>query len=85
MIDQANIEQTVKSYILSEFLPDEDPSQLSNTTPMVTTGVLDSIATLKLVSFLEREFDISVAAHEADVEYLDTVESIARLVKSKGV
>lgn len=77
------IEETVKSYILTEFLPGEDPDQLTATTALVTNGVLDSLATLKLVAFLEQEFAISIGAHEADTENLDSIERIAALVRSK--
>lgn len=84
METMTNIEQTVKQYIMSEFLPGEDPAQLTDATPLVTTGILDSIATLKLVGFLEQQFSISVDAHEADPEHLDTIERISQLVKSKG-
>jgi acyl carrier protein len=79
-----NIEQTVKNYIMSEFLPGEDPAQLLDSTPLITTGILDSIATLKLVGFLEQQFSITIDAHEADPEHLDTIGRIAQLVKSKG-
>jgi acyl carrier protein len=83
MANSDNIEATVKSYILSEFLPGEDPAQLTDTTPLITVGILDSIATLKLVGFLEQQFSISIDAHEADPEHLDTIELIAKLVRSK--
>lgn len=79
-----NIGQSIKSYILSEFLPDEDPAQLTDSTPLITTGILDSIATLKLVLFLEEQFSISIEAYEADSEHLDTIELIAKLVRSKS-
>jgi acyl carrier protein len=78
-----SIEQSVKKYVLSEFLPDEDPAQLTDSTPLVTTGILDSIATLKLVLFLEEHFKITIEPHEADAEHLDTIELIAKLVRSK--
>ncbi len=83
MDDVNGIEQTVKGYILQEFLPGEDPGQLTATTPLVSNGIIDSLATLKLVAFLEQEFKISVAAHEADAENLDSIERIAKLVASK--
>jgi acyl carrier protein len=73
----------IQEFILKEFLPGEDPAQLTPSTPLVTGGILDSIATLKLVSFLEEEFGIELQAHEADVEHLDTLEKIAALVGSK--
>ena len=83
-MDPTTIEETVKSYILSEFLPGEDPAQLTSGSPLIATGLLDSLATLKLVAFLEREFGIAIEAHETDSENLETIDRIARLVKSKG-
>jgi acyl carrier protein len=83
MADTTTIEGTIKSFILDEFLPGEDPAQLTPSTPLVSSGILDSLATLKLVAFLEQEFSISIGAHEADSENLETLERIAALVRSK--
>jgi acyl carrier protein len=77
------IEQTVKEFILTEFLPGEDPDELASDTPLVTGGVLDSLATLRLVAFLEERFTIEIAAHEADIDNLDTLTTIGRLVAAK--
>lgn len=83
MNNTPNIEESVKNYIMVEFLPGEDPAQLTGSTPLITAGILDSIATLKLVGFLEETFSISLEAHEADAEHLDTIERIASLVRAK--
>ena len=77
------IRTVVSDYILTHFLPGEDPSELTETTPLITGGVLDSIATLKLVVFLEDRFGVTVDAHEAGVENLDSVGQIAALVARK--
>lgn len=77
------IESTVRRYILDEFLPGEDPAALTDTTPLLTGGILDSIATLKLVAFLEQEFKIELAPHETDADHLDTIKHISALVQSK--
>jgi acyl carrier protein len=77
------VEQSIRDFILAEFLPGEDPSQLTGTTPLISAGILDSIATLRLVEFLERTFSIEMAAHETDAEHLDTIERIASLVRKK--
>jgi acyl carrier protein len=74
---------TVKDFVLREFLPGEDPAQLEETTPLISSGILDSIATLKLVAFLEDTFSITIEAHEADREHLNTLADIARLVQGK--
>jgi acyl carrier protein len=83
MTHESSVMRIVKDYILDEFLPGEDPSKLTPTTPLVSTGIIDSLATLKLVTFLEREFDIQVKAHEADEEHLNTLQTICELVDSK--
>jgi acyl carrier protein len=75
--------QAVKEYILREFLPGENPEELKNDTPLISGGILDSIATVKLVSFLEETFSVRVEPHEIDVENLDSVDLIARLVETK--
>ena len=50
------IAKAVHGFILSEFLPGEDPAELTEGTPLITGGILDSITTLKLVVFLEERF-----------------------------
>ncbi|MBV8557275.1 MAG: acyl carrier protein [Planctomycetaceae bacterium] len=61
----------------------EVPEALTDQTPLITGGILDSISTLKLVVFLEERFGVTVEAHEAGVEHLDTVGEIARLITEK--
>jgi len=73
----------IKDYILQEFLPGEDPAELTDTTPLITGGILDSIATVKLVMFLEERFSITLQAHETDPDYLNTIDVIAKLIESK--
>lgn len=78
-----SISGTVKEYILREFLSGEDPEELTDSTPLITGGILDSIATLKLVEFLEKQYGIQMMAHEIDVEHLGTIADIANHVRSK--
>jgi acyl carrier protein len=77
------IKDITKAYILEEFLPGENPAELTDSTPLITGGILDSLATIKLVAFLEQRFHIKIEAHETMVDYLDTIPDIAQLVSSK--
>ena len=79
----AEISENVKEFILREFLPGESPEQLTDSTPLITGGILDSLATLKLVAFLEEQFKIQLQPHEADAEHLNNITSITNLVQSK--
>lgn len=78
-----DVKEVIKSYILEEFLPGENPAALADSTPLITAGILDSLATLKLVAFLEERFQIQIQPHETMTDYLNTVDDIAQLVSSK--
>jgi len=81
--DESAVEAAIKAFILAEFLPGEDPAALTDATPLVTAGILDSIATLKVVAFLEERFKVTIAANETDVDHMNTVADMARMVRSK--
>ena len=78
-----DIKATIKTFILNDFLPGEDPAALTDTTPLATTGILDSIAVLKVVTFLESQFGITLEAHEVSPEHVNTITDITRLVNAK--
>jgi acyl carrier protein len=82
-VSMPDIRQAIHAYILRQFLPGEDPDELTDQTPLITGGILDSIRTLKLVVFLEENFGVIVEAHEAGVENLDSVEQITALIERK--
>jgi acyl carrier protein len=82
-MEPSNIQATIKAFILKEFLEGEDPEALTDSTELISSGILDSLATLKLVTFLENTFDVQVHAHEADAEHLNTLALMTELVHSK--
>ncbi|HZC84019.1 MAG TPA: acyl carrier protein [Rubrobacter sp.] len=51
--------------------------------PIIENGVLTSLQTVELVTFLEERFDIIVEDDEFDEENFGSVEAIASLVASK--
>ena len=79
-----DINQRVREYLLQTLLPGEDPGILTDTTPLVSGGVIDSMNSLKLGLFLEHTFSIRIAPEElTNPENLETIPAIARLVASK--
>jgi acyl carrier protein len=77
------IKEQVRDYILKEFLPGEDPEQLTDSLPLISGRILDSLATLRLVTFLEETFGFEFAAHEVGTQNLDSIDLIAGFVASK--
>ncbi len=78
-----NMRDIVKQFILDNFLPGEDPKNLTDDTELKESGILDSLSTLKLVSFLEEHFKIELEANDLDAGNLASVASITRLVGTK--
>lgn len=82
-MNKDEIKRSVKTFMIEELLPGEDPDSLTDQTQFVSDGILDSLASLKLVSHLEESFGVKIEAHEVDVDHLDTLDSIVDLVLSK--
>lgn len=75
--------ETLRAYILENFLPGEDAKNLKDDTELKESGILDSLSTLKLVTFLEERFNVEFEADDLEAGNLATIESIERLVQSK--
>lgn len=78
-----DIKATVKNFILEKWLPGEDENSLTDATPLLSGGILDSISTIELVAFLEERFGVKFAAYEVSEERLDTLNTIADTITAK--
>ena len=79
----SDVKDAIRQFILSKYLPGESAANLRDDTPLRTSGILDSLATLGVVSFLEKEFKIEIEAHETGIDTFDRIEDIAALVARK--
>lgn len=78
-----SIKETVREYIVKEFLPGEPIEKVTDDLPLMSSRLLDSLATLKLVAFLEEHFEIELEAHEVGEDNLDTVAMIGSFVEGR--
>ncbi|HIE72226.1 MAG TPA: acyl carrier protein [Planctomycetes bacterium] len=83
MTESDSIKDAIRQFLLTSILEGVSADELTDDTELVTSGVLDSLSSLKLVSFLEEHFSIRVESHEVDAEFLNTLDLIANLVASK--
>jgi acyl carrier protein len=79
----SDVKDTIRQYILATYLPGESADNLPDDMPLRTSGILDSLATLGVVSFVEKEFSIELEAHETGIDSFDRIEDIAALVARK--
>ncbi|MBP7147257.1 MAG: acyl carrier protein [Acidobacteria bacterium] len=81
--DIAAIEKIVRDHLAARLSPGAPPESLGRDRALISGGLLDSISTVALITFLEQQFGVSFEAHEISIDYLDTVGDIAATVARK--
>ena len=82
-MNELDIKSKAKEFIMEQFLPGESPENLTDSTELITGGILDSLATLKLVAFLEESYGITIAPSDLVPDNLNSIARIANFVESK--
>ena len=83
MTSAAELEVALKTFILEEFLPEEDPEDLTTDIELISTGILDSVSVIKVVAHFEEVYGIEIEAHEASIDNMNTIASMATLISDK--
>ena len=68
--------QKIKQFVVDEFMPDVPTEELDADFDLLTGGVVDSLGLLKVVAWLEDEFDIGVDDSELGPDSFRTVAAI---------
>jgi acyl carrier protein len=77
-----DIRTKIRQFILSELLLDESEENLKDDTPLLK-GILDSLGTVQMISFIESEWDIEVGAMEADDSNFGTINGLVPFIERK--
>ena len=73
----------VKQFVVDEFMPDVSPEELDENFDLLTGGVVDSLGLLKVVAWLESEYDIAVDESELGPESFRTVNAIREYIEQQ--
>ena len=76
------IKQDIRQFVY-ELVPNGGLPKFQDDTRLRTSGLLDSMGLLQLVSMVEAKFGIEVSAYEAGVENFDRIDDIAAFVERK--
>jgi len=83
IIDMENFKEQLRSYLLEELSLPLQPEELQDDTMLVSDRIMDSISSLMLVEYLEKNYDISFEPHEVTAENLDSINIIESFVNQK--
>lgn len=77
------INEKIINYLTNTLLKNKNIGEIIASTPLITGGLMDSISTMQLINFLEKEFVVEFEAHEVDKDNFDTVSIITKFVENK--
>ena len=73
----------LRDFVVREFLTGQDPGSVADDLPLISSGIIDSVGTLRLVLFLEESFGVEIEPAEIASGSLDSIASMAALVQRK--
>ena len=77
------METVINDYISRELVPDPTLLPLSNETPLLETGILDSLGLLRLVVFLEERFAITMDDVDLMPENFVNVNAVCAYLRAR--
>jgi acyl carrier protein len=77
------MEHVINDYISREIVADPAQLPLSNDTPLLEVGILDSLSLLQLVVFLKERFDVTVNEVDLLPENFTSVNTICAYLRAQ--
>ena len=77
-----NHTQIITKFVVDEFLPDVPAESLAADYDLLSGGVIDSLGLLKVIAWLEDQFDVVVDDIEIEPDNFRTVAAMNELVQT---
>ena len=75
------VTKVIRDYVIREYLEEGDDREITETTPLISGGIVDSFSMVSLKRFLERKYNIQIPDACATPDAFDTVQRIVALVR----
>jgi acyl carrier protein len=80
-LNMDDLTKLVRDYVVREYIEEGDDREVTETTPLISGGIVDSFSMVSLKRFLERKCHIQIPDADATPVAFDTVQSIVALVR----
>lgn len=77
------IKNQLRQFIISEFIADGKGSELTDTVPLIDSGVIDSFGIMSLLGYLEENFSIEISGDDLVPENFASIETISKFIALK--
>jgi D-alanine--poly(phosphoribitol) ligase subunit 2 len=79
------LKKLIIDYVKKEYLEEDSGEEIDESTPLISSGIVDSFSMVSLKTFLEKKFAIKIPDEKATTDAFDTVKSIMNLLKEFNV
>ena len=77
------LKQKIRAFIESNLVVFEDEAEFEDSDNIFEMGFVNSLFAMKLVSFIEQEFDIEVDNDDLEISNFSSVDRIVEYINSK--
>lgn len=75
--------EKIRKYIQANLIVFEDEAEFNDSDNIFKLGFVNSLFAMKLLTFVEKEFNIVVENDEIDISNFSSVDNIASLISKK--
>lgn len=77
------LNQKIRKYITSNLIVFDDEAEFSDSDNIFKLGFVNSLFAMKLLNYVEKEFNITVESEEIDIANFSSVDNIVALLNRK--
>lgn len=77
------LNKKIRDYIMKNLIVFEEDVEFTDNDNIFKMGFVNSLFAMKLLNFVENEFNIVVENHEISIENFSSVDKITHLISSK--
>jgi acyl carrier protein len=78
-----NIGAIIKRFLVDEIMVKDGRTEIQDNVSLIASGLLDSLALLRLIEFVEEQFGVTVEDDELLPENFQTIDAIRHFVEQK--
>ena len=79
----SNVSHTLERFIVDELMMGDQQTRIDPDASLISSGVVDSLALLRLIAFVEEQFGVTVEDDEVMPENFETLNIIESFVSAK--
>ena len=76
-----DVKKMIIDYVKKEYLEEDSTVEVTDSTKLISSGIVDSFSMVSLKMFLEKKFSVKIPDDKATPDAFDSVNNIINLLK----